>query len=149
MSAPSTEIALPENLIDVRTGEMLPATPENAAELLRAARDMRYRILDLVKDCEAVLREESRRQGTKTLHLPGGTVTISGGAELDWDLDELAKLLAVGLPDSRYGELVVQTVSQKVDARVAKQLEAANPVYAEIIGRARSQIEKPWRVSVK
>lgn len=145
----STEIAVPAQLVDVRTGELLPATPENAVELLLAARDMRSRILDLVKDCEAVLRDESTRQGTKTLHLPGGTATISGGSETDWDLDELAKLLAVGLPDSRYGELVVTTVTYKVDARVAKQLEAANPAYAEIIQRARSVVPKPWRVSVK
>lgn len=145
----STELVLPEALVDIRTGELVPATPEKAVELLAVARDMRARILDLVKDCEAVLLEESRRQGTKTLHLPEGTAEISGGTALEWDIDELAKLLAVGLPDERYGELVVTTVSQKVDARVAKQLEAANPAYAEIIERARRQVPRPWRVSVR
>ena len=145
----ATDLAVPQQLVDVRTGEMLPATPENAITLLLAAREMRSRILDLVKDCEFVLREESQRQGSKTLHLPHGTAVISGGTEIAWDLEELAKLLAVGLPDERYSELVITTVTYKVDARVAKQLEAANPAYAEIIANARTTVEKPWRVSVK
>jgi hypothetical protein len=110
---------------------------------------MRAQILDLVKDCEAVLLEESRRQGTKTLHLPDGTAEVSGGTALEWDIDVLAELQAVGLPEDRYGELVVTTVTQKVDARVAKQLEAANPEYAAIIERARRYEPRPWRVSIK
>jgi hypothetical protein len=145
----STDLERPATLIDVRTGEVLPATPDNAIDLLKAARDIRQRILDLVKACEFVLREESQRQGKKTLHLPGGTAQISGGAELEWDLDILAELQALGLPEDRYGELVVQTVSYKVSAAVAKQLEAANESYAAVIRRARSYVEKPFRVSIK
>ena len=106
-------------------------------------------MLDVVKDCEAVLLDESRRQGTKTLHLPAGTATISGGTELVWDFDTLEQLREIGLPEQRYRELVVETVSYKVDARVAKQLAAANPEYARIIEAAQSTVEKSWRVSVK
>lgn len=145
----SVALVLPEALVDIRTGELVPATPGNAAELLMAAREYRHRILDLVKDCEAVLLEESRRQGTKTLHLAAGTATVSGGSEIQYDPEILAQLLAVGLPDERWNELYVATVTYRVDARVAKQLEAANPTYARIIERARSVVEKAWRVSVK
>lgn len=147
----STDLAVivPENLLDVRTGELVPATPENAAELLFAAREMRAKMMSLVKDCEAVLLDESRRQGTKTLHLPQGTATISGGSELEWDLGTLLDLKELGLPDERYDELVVATTTYKVDARVANQLASANPAYAEVIDRARTTVEKPWRVSVK
>lgn len=145
-----SEIALaPAQLVDMRTGEMLEATPENAVELIVYARDMRSRLLNLVKDCEAVLLEASRIQGTKTLHLEHATATITGGSDLNWDLDQLARLLAVGLPDERYNELVVPTITYKVSAAIAKQLEAANPAYAEIIASARSRVEKPWRVTVK
>lgn len=141
--------ALPTELLDVRTGELVPATPEKAAELIVAARDMRGRLLGLVKDCEAVLLDESRKQGTKTLHTPAGTAQITGGQELIWNLDILLQLRDRGLPEDRYNELVVATVTYKVNAAVAKQLEAANPSYAEIIAMARSYEPRPWRVSVK
>jgi len=145
----STELALPEQLVDVRTGELLPATPDNAVRLLEAARDMRGRLMSLVKDCEAVLLEESRRQGTKTLHLDGATATVTGGTDLQWDMEVLLELRDAGLPEQRYNELVVATVTYKVDARVAKQLEGANAEYAAVIDRARSRVEKPWRVSLR
>jgi hypothetical protein len=140
-------LAIPAQLVDVRTGELLPATPENAAELLVAAREMRQRILDLQKDCEAVLLDASRRLGTKTLHLGDVTATVTGGSELAWDLEVLNELRAAGLPEQRYDELVVATVTYKVNAAVSKQLSAANPAYAEIIDRARGIVERPWRVS--
>jgi hypothetical protein len=146
-----TELAVvaPDGLLDVRTGELVPATPENAVELLAAARDMRSRILNLVKDCEAVLLDESRRQGTKTLRYGNTTATVTGGTEIVWNLDILQELRNRGLPEERYDELVVATVTYKVDARVAKQLETSNPAYAEVIRMARSEEPKPWRVSVK
>jgi len=142
-------VAAPAELVDIRDGSLVPATPENAAELLTVVREMRNRMLGLVKDCEAVLLEESQRQGTKTLHLSGGTATVTGGSELAWDVSELTRLLAAGLPAERYDELVTETVSYKVNAAVAKQLEAANDLYGEIIRAARSYVDKPWRVSVR
>ncbi len=145
----STALALPAELVDVRTGEILPATPDNAISLLGAARELRGRLMSLVKDCEAVLLEESRRQGTKTLRFEDVTATVTGGSDLEWDMDVLLELRAWGLPESRYDELVVATVTYKVDARVAKQLEGANDDYAAVIRRSRSRVEKPWRVNVK
>lgn len=141
--------ALPVELLDVRTGEIVEATPAKAAELMVAAREMRGRLLGLVKDCEAVLLDESRKQGTKTLHYPEGTATITGGQDLIWNLEILLQLRDRGLPEDRYNELVVATVTYKVNAAVAKQLEAANTEYAEVIGMARSYEAKPWRVSIK
>ncbi len=150
MNATDTQaLALPEQLVDIRTGELVPATAENAAELIVAVREWRSRALDLVKDCEAVLLDASRREGTKTLHLEGATATITGGKELTWDLDALSALCVLGLPEARFNELVVATVTYRVDARVAKQLEAANPEYARVIQSARSYAEKPWRVSIR
>jgi hypothetical protein len=142
-------VLLPRQLVDVRTGEVVDATPEKAAELIVAARDMRQRLLDLVKDCEAVILEESRVQGTKTLHFPEGTATITGGSEVEWDIETLAELRQVGLPEERWNELVKTTVSEKVDAAVAKQLAAANPAYAALISAARREVPKAWRVSLR
>lgn len=150
----TTELALPEQLLDVYTGELLPATPSNASYLLRKARELRDHLLLAVKDCEAVLLEESRRQGTKTLRIDEEghavyTATISGGNDYDWNFSVLVELLDLGLPRERYHELVVETRTYKVDARVAKQLAAANPEYAKIIEQACTMVEKPWRVSVR
>lgn len=149
LSSTDLEVIVPAELLDVRTGELVEATPAKAAELLVAAREMRGRLMGLVKDCEAVLLDESRKQGTKTLPFPEGTATITGGQELLWNLDILLQLRDRGLPEDRYNELVVATVSYRVDARVAKQLESANPVYAEVIAMARSYESKPFRVSIK
>lgn len=145
----STELVAPAALLDVRSGELVEATPDKAAELLVVARQLKSQINDSVKACEYVLREESQRQGTKTLHLPNATAVISGGSELAWDIDVLNELRAAGLPEDRFNELVVATVTYRVNAAVAKQLEAANDAYAEIVGRARGTVEKPWRVSIR
>src|SRR5262245_34906783 len=120
IGASVSELAVPAELVDVRTGEFLPATPENAAELLVAARELRTKLMSLVHDCEAVLLAASRERGTKTLHLPAGVATVSGGSEVVWDISTLARLIAVGLPDERYGELVATVVTYKVNAAVAK-----------------------------
>lgn len=149
MSTDLAVVSVPGELLDVRTGELLPATPENAVNLLTAARDMRGRLMDLVKDCEAVLLDESRKQGTKTLHYGSETATITGGQDLAWNLDILLELRNRGLPEARYNELVVATVTYRVNAAVAKQLEASNPAYAEVIAMARSYEPKPWRVSIR
>lgn len=146
----STEL-VPQELLHPVTGELLPATAGNAAELWLAARALQSRARMLMTDCATVLAEESRRQGTKTLHLPAGTAQISGGpgGGLDWNMEVLERLLEAGLPEDRYNDLVVTTVTYKVDARVAKQLEAANPDYAEVIDQARLRPDVSWRVSVK
>lgn len=151
-NGPSTAVATipePDTLLDVRTGELVEATPAKAAELLVAAREMRHRILDLVKDCEAVLLAESRREGTKTLHFESGTATITGGSELQWNLDILLELRKRGLSEERYNELVTATVTYKVNAAIAKQLEASNPAYAEVVRMARSYAQKPQRVNIR
>lgn len=141
--------AVPLQLVNVQTGEVLEATPENAAEQLLKARELRNRLMGLVHDCEAVLLDESRKQGTKTLHLPAGTATISGGAAVVWDVEKLRELHNHHLPPERWDDLVTMIVTYKVNAAVAKQLEAANPEYARIVGEARGWEDKPWRVSIR
>lgn len=144
-----TDLVAPAALLDVRTGELVEATPDKAAELLVAMRQFKAQILDAVKACEYVLLEESQRQGTKTLRLQNVAAVVSGGSELDWDLDVLGELRAAGLPEERFNELVVATVTYRVNAAVAKQLAAANPIYASVIERARGTVERPWRVSIR
>jgi hypothetical protein len=145
---PETLPALPARLIVPWTGEVLDASPATACRALLEARRLREQI----KVFEELAREyvllDSQRQGTKTLHYGEATATVKGDRELVWDMTELVKLLDAGLPQERYNDLVTEEVSYKVNAAVAKQLEAANEKYAAIIGQARHYLPKRPYVSV-
>lgn len=137
-----TEIVIPG------TGELVSLDdPAQVAAALTALKQHTTNVSAVRHLLEAVLAEESERQGTKTLRIGDYVATIGPGSDLDWDLDELAKLRDAGLPEERYNALVKTTVDYKVDARVASQIEKANPDYARIIGNARIRI--PKRASVR
>lgn len=132
------------------TGELVDLS--NAAAVAKAAHQVKTletQLRDARRDLEWALIEESKRQGTKTLHLGGYTAKIEGGDELQWDLEILAELIDAGLPQERYDDLVTEHVQYKVSSTVARQLEGASEVYAEIVGRARSRFPKQPRVNVK
>jgi hypothetical protein len=144
-----TELVVPEYLLDLRTGEQLAPTADNAAELIGRLREYRREAMTAIQACEAILIEASRIAGTKTLHLEGATATVYGGPQTDYDLETLAKLREHGLPEERWNALVKETVSYKVDGRVIKQLEGSgNPNYAAVIRNARRVSEAPYRVKV-
>ena len=145
MTLPAT---IPQ-LVLPTTGEVIdladvPAVVGGLAELRQAGRD----IHEVRRVLEGVLVDESRRLGTKTLHADGRKAVVTGGPETVYDVTILAELLENGLPQERYAEVVRTTVEEKPVAGELKRLSAANPVYAEIIGRARMVVEKPWRVNV-
>ena len=101
---------------------------------------------------EALLRVESQRVGTKTVHLENGlTAVVSGGTRTVYDAEAARATTSrrPAFPRSASPRPSHPVVEWKVDARVVKQLEASNPVYAEAIRRARRVEEAPWRVSVK
>ena len=122
--------------------------PSEVAKALAAVRQAKATLDDARRGLENVLLEESRRQGTKTLHLDGSTAKISGGPQLQWDIEELQKLEELGVPEERMKALITTEVSYKVNASVAKQLEGANPEYAKVVSAARKRIEKAYRVEV-
>lgn len=131
------------------TGELVPlAEPLAVAKALEDLREYQRGLSSLRAVLEEALVAESRRRGTKTLHLGQTTAVITGGRGIEWDMEELAKLRDAGLPEERFSELVKTEISYKVDARVANQLSSANEEYAAIIGRARAEVEKPWRVRI-
>ena len=99
---------------------------------------------------EGLLVEESRKQGSKTLHLPGYDVEVKDDKTLVWNLEVLEELRAAGLPEERFEELVRPKVEYSVSALKAKQIErSGNEQYASIIGRARSYEERTPRVSIR
>jgi hypothetical protein len=147
------ELAIQENPIVVLplTGQLVDLTkPTEVADALATVRDAKRQLDEIRADLEAVLVLESTRQGTKTLHLGDRDAVISGGTRTDYDALQLTlRLAAAGLPEDRLSALIVTTVSYRVDQRVAKQLSAANPVYAEILDQCRTIEPAPWRVTLK
>ena len=140
----------PETVVPY-TGEILDLRDLRAvAQIMAEAREREREIARFRRNLGLVLRLESRRQGTKTLHLDGVTVEITGGSKPGWDVELLREgLEAAGLPPERMKDLIRETVTYSVSARVAKYLEAANPTYAAVVSRARRDEPEPWRVTVK
>jgi hypothetical protein len=137
-------------LVDVTSGEQLEPTPVNAARCRHSIRDMRDRLTDLAGLCDDILADESRRQGTKTLHLDDYDVVVTGGPTVEYDAQQLqAGLADAGCPADRIDALVTPVVEWKVNRSVLRQLAAANLAYKQAIDNAAVQIDRPYRASVK
>lgn len=116
--------------------------------------------LDHVRDLERELRSikaeltqaivaATRREGTKTLHMEGLTASIKSGSDIHYDAEQIEEgLRAAGMPEERIREIVVETISYKVDAVKAKQAASANPDYAAVIEANRVETEKPPYVTI-
>ena len=135
-------------LVDPRTGELV-SDPPRVAELVRYFRDQRRAYMDQIKAGEWLLVQEAERQGTRTFPLGDLTVEVKEDREIVWDLEILERLREMGLPEERWSKLVTEEISYKVNANVAKQIAGANPQYAEVIGRARTDHSKGQRVYVR
>lgn len=137
-------------LVYPMTGEILRRDdPAACARVFAEIREVEAKLKELRTALSEALIDESIRQGSKTLHFENGlTATISASAPIIWDHEVLAELLGAGLPPDRFEALVRAEVSYKVDGSVIRSLKGANPVYAEIIERAQTRIEKPPYVKV-
>lgn len=145
-----TEIAPLIGLLDVHTGELLPATVENAGRVLTSARAMKEQVNAIVTETTGWLAEESARQGTRTLQGGGETITISGGDTVEYDAHDLVEALRLAdCPEDRIERAVVAEITYKVDRSVLRQLAGANPAYRIAIELAERHVEKPFRASVK
>jgi hypothetical protein len=144
------EIAEQRHLVDVLSGEALPATTENAHRVLTVGRDLKRRIDDEIGAATDFLLEQSRREGTKTFHTAAGDVSLSGGPTVEYDAHTLEELLReAGCPEDRIRAVVKEEITYKVDRAVLRQLVAANPDYAAAADLAKRDIEKPWRATAK
>jgi hypothetical protein len=131
---------------------LMPATGvvvnlEDEREIAIAYRDLR-KLKDQVLETERVLREAMRYRSevlaTKTFHIEGvGKVELRGSTRVDWpDPQALEEdLRGVGCPEDVIREIVVETVSWKVDGNRARRAAGANPAYAEVIEKHKRTIE--------
>lgn len=142
-AGPEVMVPFSGELLDLRD---LPRVAQTLAEV----RDLKTQLDRLRSLLEDILRLESARQGTKTLHLGEFDAEVSGGSKTTFDTERLAVLLTeAGMSEQRLGELIITTVTEKVDMRVAKQVASANPAYAIAIAACREIHPAAWRVDSK
>lgn len=145
-----SELSVITELLDVETGEVLPATIDNAATVLHAARVMKQKIDGVIRAATDYLAAESAHRGTKTFHSGKTTVSLTGGITIEYDaIDLMEALMLAGCPSDRINEAVTEEITYKVNRSVLRQLAAANPDYKAAIELAEREIEKQWRASVK
>lgn len=147
-----TTLAIPESreIVVPGTGELVNLDDAPAvARALAAVREFKGVVESARSTLEQALVDESVRAGSKTLRYGGLVASIGADSELEWDVTELVKLRDLGLPEKRYGQLVTEEITYKVNAAVAKQIAAANPEYAKVIEQARGRRPKRPYVSVK
>jgi hypothetical protein len=146
----SAELAVPEVLLDVMTGEVLPATTDNAHQVLVAIREREQQLREVKAAVTAFMLEQARVQGTKTFHASAGDVVLSGGSAIEYDPDALADCLReAGCPEPRIDEVVVAEITHKVNRSVLRQLTGANEDYRAAAELAERTVEKPWRATAK
>lgn len=144
MTAESLSLVVPQS------GEILSLDDTaGCLRVLSEIRDLETKLREAKAELTLALSAEFSRQGTKTLEVGGVKAELRGGVEVVWDVEILGGLRALGLPEDRMDQLITAEVTYKVNSSVAKQLAAANPLYASVIERARSIIPRSSYVSIK
>lgn len=114
------------------------------------------RIKRALTEADRLIREafahHGRMNGTKTLYVEGvGKFEIKGAERTEWR-DPLAladELRGAGMPEDVISEIVVETVSYKVNGRRAARAASANEVYARIIEDYKVIVERTPTISVQ
>lgn len=145
-----SELAPRSELLDVVTGELLPATPENAHAILARIAAQEQTLRTAKSALTEYVIEESTRQGTKTFNTPDGKLVLEGGPETVVEGHELAQLLlAAGMPEENVSAIVTEEITYKVNRAKLKQATSANPDYQAAADLVTTTVEKPWRARAK
>lgn len=144
MSEMSTEMVV------VGIGEVVSLDqPREVALAIDAIRDLEYELRAAKQELTRALVYASQQEGSKTLRYEGVEVVVKGGKAKHYDAASLyTDLLDAGMSTERAGEIVVHTVTQKVDAAQAKRAAGANEAYAAVIAKHTTEIDVPHTVSI-
>lgn len=140
-----------EELAIPGTGQLVSLENEiECVQALQAVRDFESALREAKAALTSAIVEHSRTQGTKSIVLPDGTkAEIRGGPESVYDTHEIEEnLRALGMPEDRIREIVIEEISYKLSVREAKKASSANEEYASIIENAKRVEEKPFYVSI-
>ena len=129
-----TELVLPHS------AELINLEDERqVAAAFREVKELKARIAEADRRLREALAESARVRGTKTFYVDGvGKIEVKGAEKIEYLPDVIENgLRELGCPEDTIREIVVETVSYKVDGHRAKRAASANPEYAEVIERAR------------
>ena len=141
-----------EELVVPGVGEVVNLEDEvGCVRALVAVRDFESQLREAKAQLTAAIVERARILGTQTLTMPDGSkASLKGGQEVVYDAQEIEeKLRALGMPEDRIREIIVEEISYKVSAREAKRAAAANPDYAACIEGAKTIVERPIYISIQ
>jgi hypothetical protein len=153
----STDLARQEAqaITDPATGEVITrADTEKVADLYRRIKEVQGQWSEAAVWCVRALldaADERSEWGKRRIGDVELTIDPPAASSIQWDYEELHKLEEL-LPADRYGELVVQTVSEKAETKklqtLAKQAGEGSPI-AEIITRAERRVPRARAVKVE
>jgi hypothetical protein len=134
----STAIVLPASGVLVNL-----ESEKEVAIAFRDLRELKTAISQAERRLKEALLERSHVLATKTFHIEGvGKVELRGSERVEYDAKEVEDgLRALGCPEEVIREIVVETVTYKVDGNRARRAAAANPEYARVIENARTVVE--------
>lgn len=118
---------------------------------LDEVRTMQVHLQHVVRALSDAIAAQAAFLGKKSIPIGGGRVAaVQGGTTTVYDAQEIERgLRALGMPEDRIREIVVEQVTYTVRAVEAKRAAGANPAYAEVIEAASSEFEKPISVTIR
>lgn len=105
----------------------------------RDLRDLKTAIAQAERMLKEALQHQASLRGTKTFYIDGvGKVELRGDQRVEYDAKEVEEgLRELGCPEDIIREIVVETITYKVDGNRARRAIAANPDYARVLENAR------------
>lgn len=132
------------------TGQIVSRdNPEECLRVLMEIRTLEDRLRELKRDLKEAVVGYSRDVGNKTISFNEITASVIIPSATSWDIEVLEELIAAGLPEDRYQDLVQPEISYKVNGSVARSIAASNEKYGEIIDRAKTVIYREPNVTIK
>lgn len=109
----------------------------------RELRELKNQINQAERRLREALAERSHVLATKTFYIDGvGKVELRGDTKVEYDAKEIEDgLRELGCPEDVIREIVIETVTYKVDGNRARRAAGANPEYARVIENARTVVE--------
>lgn len=139
-------------LVLAHSGELVDLSDSRqAAKAFSEVQDLQAKLAEASRRIRDALGEHAKTIGTKTFYLDGiGKVEISKETETTFP-DPLAlaeHLRELGCPEETIEEIVVETISHKVDGRRAARAASVNEEYGRAVENAKQIVERTPYVKI-
>lgn len=141
-----------EELVVPVSGEIVDLNDESAcAAAIQDIREWESRLKEAKSILTAAIVEQARIEGVRSFsYTDGRRIEVGGGPKVEYDALEIEEgLRALGMPEERIREIVIEEVSYKVSARKAKSAAAANEDYQKVIEGAKKTKNEAYYISIR